>query len=491
MRSFIRAAISLLVVISLILIFVYSRRNNAADVEMTTDVLVVGGTPGGVGAAIASSRLGQKTMLVSQLPWVGGTFTSEAVSFPDEGWPYKELRTQGILGEFKERIKNFYGKDFNIYNANSPYNFLPWEGEEILRDMLQKAGATVLTNMAFVKPIKQDNVIVGAIFRSSSKKYLIHAKRVLDCTWNGDVAIAAGCNYKSKRESYREAGEFWAPDKSDDFENPITAVLVAKDMGRPVPSPPIPKDYNKDNFNLLPGAYWKAPPGSFMGSFWKSFGLPKGYIVINYGHDLFASGYSEMPRSKQKAIENQARSLSLCFWYYLKSDPRYSEQTRNYGLATEFGTPDRGAIDVYHRSSRRIVCEYMLNAHDIAPRYNGTEKADYPIKVFPDSICIGDYFMDIHGPIFNRPPYYYRPFNIPYKCLIPRGIDNLLIGDLAIGTTFLAQSATRLNAVRMRLGQSAGIAAALSVKENIAPAKLSASHIQKELKKQGVAYKYP
>ena len=448
------------------------------------DVLVVGGTPGGIGAALGAAKLGARVTLTTEYPWVGGAFTVEAVSVPDEAWKEWSPEAKGALGEFQQRVWRRYRDELKP-NWLSSWSFLPWDGDAILAAMLRDAGVELRLNTRFVSAAVRNGRIVGAKFQSEKGAFELEAPRVVDATWNGDVAVACGCSYAAGREARSETGELWAPATADNFENAITYVLIVKDTGKPMPPPARPGGYDPAHYG--PGVPWYSPVGSRQLSLYQYGVLPRGYVMLNwptYGNDLAVRGYSTAAPAERAQLDQAAKDRALGFWYYLKTTPDFADATRTYDLASEFRTPDRLPFSPYHRSSRRIRCEYTLNANDIDPPFAPGQTEEPRPKVFDDTIAVGEYPMDVHGNWPNMPRVPPRFFTIPYRCLVPKQVDNLVIGDMAIGCTFLAQGATRLQATRMRVGQAAGVAAAASLKLGVAPRDLDPDVTQTLLVRQ-------
>jgi len=136
-------------------------------------------------------------------------------------------------------------------------------------------------------------------------------------------------------------------------------------------------------------------------------------------------------------------------------------------------------VQIGVRETRRIIGEYILTGSDIIRA-----------RKFKDSIARGSYPIDIHNPtgegtvIKRLPPGEF--YDIPYRCLVPKKVDNLLVAGRCISSTHEAQAAVRVMPIVVAIGQAAGTAAALAVKLNVYPRKINVSSLQETLKKQGV-----
>ncbi|MCK4263987.1 MAG: FAD-dependent oxidoreductase, partial [Candidatus Aminicenantes bacterium] len=127
------------------------------------------------------------------------------------------------------------------------------------------------------------------------------------------------------------------------------------------------------------------------------------------------------------------------------------------------------------RETRRIIGEYMLTEEDILSG-----------RSFDDVIARNNAPMDIHSPTDGKQKWVQvKPYDIPYRCLVPQIIDYLLVSGRCISSTHKAFASTRFMPCCMATGQAAGIAAALSVKNKVTPRQLDVIKLQKALRKQG------
>ena len=130
------------------------------------------------------------------------------------------------------------------------------------------------------------------------------------------------------------------------------------------------------------------------------------------------------------------------------------------------------------RETRRIKGEYVLTESDVMSG-----------QKFDDQIAVASYPIDIHDP--SGPGLKWQPlpegvyYGIPYRCLLPKKVDNLLVAGRPISVDPVAFSSTRVSPTSMALGQAAGIAAALAAKKRVSPRALKVADIQKALRDQG------
>jgi len=148
---------------------------------------------------------------------------------------------------------------------------------------------------------------------------------------------------------------------------------------------------------------------------------------------------------------------------------------KGYGTWAIAGVAPRIGV----RETRRILGDYVLNEHDCQAGLKGQEHADV--------IAITDHAVDIHGRkgrLYEVPN---GPYGVPYRCLLPRGVENLYIASRAASFSHIAASSCRLCRTMMTLGQAAGAAAAIAAAEQLTTRQVDVAELQGKLTSQGVA----
>ena len=206
--------------------------------------------------------------------------------------------------------------------------------------------------------------------------------------------------------------------------------------------------------------------------------LPNGDHLLNAvdmidGNALLHTDYSRMMREAyHRVIEH--------FHWLQELDPDKGSPwnklagPKGYATWTICGVAPRLGV----RETRRIIGDYVLTEHDCRAG-TGNQKHN-------DIIAISDHAVDIHGrksKIYEVPN---GPYGIPYRCLLPKGIDNLFIASRAASFSHVAASSCRLSRTMMTLGQAAGTAAAMCAKQDVSPRQLDVSVLQANLQSQGV-----
>jgi len=464
---------------------VKKKRNNKGIIEperktpigFEADVVVVGGGPAGSGAALAAARNGAKTILIEQFSYLGGAATNclvtvfEGVDFAIYG---------GVFEEICKRLK----RDGKV--LNDTWAAFTFDGEYykyLLNNMMEEAGVKLLFHAYGVGAVKEGNRVKGVIIESKEGRQVVLGKIVIDTTGSADIAWKSGTPCMTEgHPSGRPLGFTWAVmyggvdvyklmklklEQPEEWGPPILAELTELG-GRPILHPGYiwggrslvkkgkvkGKLYqNHENFNMIvmPG------PGRLLVQA-LHVSLPKG----GHGWRVEDLTYGEV----------DARKQAWSTYNYLKKnlpgfENAYIEQT-----PTHLGM----------RDTHRILGEYVLKKKDMLQG-----------RAFNDSIAMCNFPEDIHGPDDGHsgrrdiPPY-----DIPYRCLVPKDTENLLAAGSVTSTDISVWASSRNMACSMSTGQAAGTAAALAVKNKLTPRKLDVSLLQQTLRKQGaqISVKY-
>jgi hypothetical protein len=275
----------------------------------------------------------------------------------------------------------------------------------------------------------------------------VEAPVYIDSTANGDVCIAAGCEYRLGEDAASDFQEPGAPRKPSGRLNGLTLLYRITNTGT-----------QQDPF---------LPEGVAKGACPKPAALrtcPNGDILVNAVSMIpgEAGVLSQLHRKIEEAIP-----LVYEHFYWMQTETGYGTWAIA-GVAPEIGI----------RETRRIVGEYTLTEHDCLAGLGGQKHQDI--------IAITDHAVDIHG-IKNH--LYELPngaYGVPYRCLLPKHTENLMVACRGASFSHIAASSCRLSRTMMTLGQAAGTAAAIAVKERIPLREIDVSGLRKELAKQGV-----
>ena len=460
----------------------------ACTSEVRTDVLVVGGGASGVCAAVQAARMGVKTVVLEEGPWIGGMLTSAGVSCVDGNY---NLRG-GLFGEFADSLAVRYGGwDALKTGWVSNINFEPQVGQEILTNIAAGCGEflDVRRQVRVLEVSKEDGKwhVLAADLRGRERIYV--AEVLIDGTELGDIARMCGVDYRIGMDSSSETGESIAPDEANDVIQDLTYVAFLKDYGPEADMTiPEPEGYDPTLFyncavnprNTVSETGQTIWPAEMMITYGRT---PGGRYMINwpiYGNDHYANTIDMTPQERAEAYK-AAKNFTLCFVHFIQT----GLGMKNLGIADDvFPTEDGLALMPYHRESRRIAGEAFLTVDAVAKPYY------YKCPYYRTGIAVGDYAVDHHH--FRHPDWKSLPdlhfypvpsFNVPAGVMIParEDVDNLIVAEKSVSVSNLINGATRLQPVVMQIGQAAGAMAAQAVQNEIPVRTVSIRTLQEEL----------
>jgi len=450
------------------------------DQIQETEVLVIGGTASGICAGLQSSRLGVKTIIAESTPWLGGMLTAAGVSAFDGN----HNMPAGIFGELRARLYQHYGGSNKVSTGwVSNTLFEPHIGDSIFKAMAKNEKYLQINfHYELLSVKKEGNTISGVLFYDNQlqKNILIKAKRYIDATELGDVLAAANIPYDLGMESNDVTKEQVNKYGANDIVQDITYVAVLKDYGTPQPLVERPKNYDSLEFDASNLSFYKdstrtKPPVDAIKML--NYGkLPGNKYMLNwpiYGNDIYLNVVEKTTKERAALLEI-AKQQTLRFVYFIQKDLGF----RNLALADdEFKTKDKLAYYPYYRESRRVKGLSRMVVQHIATPFE-TER-----PLYRTGIAVGDYPIDHHHKKNPAAPqhldFFSVPsFNIPISCLIPENQDNIIIAEKSISVSNVVNGTTRLQPCVMQIGQAAGLLAAQSVKDDLAPKKLSVRKLQ-------------
>lgn len=473
----------------------------------TCDVLIVGGSLGGVAAALRASSLGATVVLLAEGEWLGGQLTSQGVCTPDENrWIEKGGGTASYRA-FRRSVRDYYRTNYRLSDAAAePLNpglcwvsrisAEPRAAERLLSDILSKSpNLTVLRNTRVVEAERRIDRIAGIIARDSAGREARYAAEyVLDATELGDLLPLAGVDHALGAESRVETGEPDAPEIArPDWIQPITFPF-ALELRRGGEEHTIPQPPRYEEMKAL--QKYHVTDGAMRGMFgelsWWSYrrilaaenfddpAIPCDVAMINTPSNDFRGGVIPSESSLlDESILKDARLASLGYVRWLQTEcPREDDPTRR-GYpelklrADIFDSADGLAPCPYIRESRRIKALATVLEQDIVSRDgSGVVHQRGPrSRHFSDSCGIGHYWLDIHNGGTDEPERLLetQPFQIPLGALIPVKVRNVLAACRNIGVTHLTNGAYRLHPIEWNIGESAGALAAYCVSRRLTP----------------------
>ncbi|MBQ1940138.1 MAG: FAD-dependent oxidoreductase, partial [Alistipes sp.] len=429
------------------------------------DVVVVGGGVSGTTAGIRAARLGAKTLIVEQGPWLGGMLTSAGVSATDGNY---RLRG-GMWGELRDSLEAYYG-DAKALKTGWVSNLLfePSVGARIFRAMAEKEE---LLTVKFNTATTQIERTAEGWTLTLTDGQQVTAKVLIDGTELGDVAAELGVKYDVGMESRAVTGEDIAPEEANGIIQDLTMVMILKDYGRDM-TIERPADYDSTLFACAcDNAICKTPKEAnrlWSKQMMMSYGrLPNGKIMINWpieGNDYYVNMIEMTAEERAEAVA-KAKAHTLNFLYFIQHELGLNTL---YLADDEFPTEDLMPLMPYHRESRRTHGEVRFQLNHVTNPYDYT--------LYRTAIGVGDYPVDQHHTRYTGwealPNLYFHSipsYGVPMGVLLPKGVDGLIVAEKSISVSNLVNGSTRLQPVVLQIGEAAGIVAALAVKEGIEP----------------------
>ena len=490
------------------------------------DLVIIGGTPGGIACAVRAAREGLSVLLVNHTRHLGGFVTSGA-----GGWeaPYDGLRSP-IYGEMITDAAQYYAK---TYGEGSPQHIVsmpsktsrahidrpkiePRIAEMLFNQMVEKEKTlTVLLGHIVTKAERE-----GALLRSvtlqpmhGEGRVTVRGKLFADGMYEGDLMAAAGVKTQIGRESraqygekhagviytkerHKEPGQRGFPKAADEgtlnirYNSHATADIVEGPQSGEADGSVMAYNYRlvltRDPANRImvskpanydPAIAKQAIGGGFVPN------LPNNKVAWNGGRLIGPQNdYPGADWPTREAISKRYLEGMLMRLWWVQNDPEAPEKDRKqfagYGLAAdEFPDNKHVPYEIYVREARRLVGRYVFKEQD-----NVVAEGIARTPIHADSIAMTDWPVDSVACLPRKAPggntdgilflgEESRPAQVPYRSILATEVENLLV-PVAISASHVGWGSIRLEPVWMQLGESAGFAAALAVKGKTTPGKL-------------------
>ncbi|WP_339869912.1 FAD-dependent oxidoreductase [uncultured Algoriphagus sp.] len=454
------------------------------------DLIIVGGGASGTAAGISAGRLGVKTLIIEPTHWLGGMLTSAGVSAIDGN----HRLPSGIWGEFKAQLEDYYGGPKKLATGwVSNTLFEPKVGNEILQKMAAKVDNLILSFESEWKTASYSQKLWTVTYTKDGKSFTVNAPVLIDATELGDVAAFQGLPYRLGMDARDEIGEIFAPEESNDIIQDLTYVVTLQDYGKGVDKTiQQPANYHPSEFAC---ACAHSDPISDkdptldcdkMISYGK---LPNDKYMINWpncGNDYYLNIVEMNPEERALALED-AKQATLRFTYYIQHELGY----KHLGISEdEYPTEDNLPMIPYHRESRRYVGLVDFTLPYVRTPY------DAPNPFYRTGIAVGDYTIDHHhkknldAPAIDFIKIRVPSYNVPLGALIPKDHPALILAEKSISVSNIVNGASRLQPVVLGIGHSAGVLAAVAVKQKKELQDISIREVQSLLLSQN-AYIMP
>ena len=490
---------------------------------LRADVAVIGGGVGGIAAALAACEAGRTVVLAEETDWLGGQFTAQGMSVPDENQFIERgggtLRYQA----FRRRIRDWYrrhrrlaagtggGEGLNPGNCwASRLCCEPHVALAVIEEMIaphRDAGRLrLLLRHKALRAYREGErvalVDLADLNRGDFRR--VEAELSPDATELGDLLPLAGVPHVTGAESREETLEPHAlpGDADPGCMQSFTYTFIVENTGAGEHVIPRPPDYelNRERQPFSPRVVYYDDEGEEVesellmfrkaenqqGSFWRYRRIvdrgvfapgvyPNDLAIVNWpGNDYRGDLIGGTPDEIVGELR-AAKNLSLGFLHWLQTELPNDNGSRGYPALrlrkNLLGSRDGLAKYPYVRESRRIRTRRPLREQDISASLN---RERFGGKFFSNSIGIAYYPMDVHpGDCEEQPlPRETWPFQLPLDILVPLEVTNLIPAGKCAGTTHITGSCTRLHPVEWAIGEAAGTLASLCFEGRISPAAL-------------------
>jgi len=494
------------------------------------DLLVYGGTAAGVITAYSAAKQGLHVVVLEPSAHLGGMVTG--------GLSATDLGYFQIIGGYARAFYLRAAAHYGVKDLDHRANWLsePHVDEAIFNAMLREASVTVVLHHRIREHggVTVEKRHVVELITEDGESW--RAKVFADCSYEGDLMAQAGVHYTWGRESGQEYGESLAGVRertpAHQFTWPLSAydaqhhlypeidpgplapagsgdkkvqaynfrLVLTNDPANRIPFPR-PEGYDRARFALLVRYLAEFLQHRGRVPHLKDFFNP--VLIPNHKADFNNNGpistdyighswkYPEAPFAEKGTITQEHLLYTQSLVYFLAHDESVPEPLRvemnQWGLPKdEFEDTGHWPRQLYIREARRMLGAYMIRQADLQSE-----------RTKPDSIGMGSYNSDSHniqrvampdGTVQNEGDVQVpvQPYEIPYRAITPQHaeIENLLV-PVCLSATHVAYSSVRMEPQYMIIGQAAGVAASIAVRNHTAIQNISITKLQRELRNEG------
>ncbi|NLF07665.1 MAG: FAD-dependent oxidoreductase, partial [Pirellulaceae bacterium] len=409
------------------------------------DVLVVGGGPAGLAAAVAAADAGADTILAERYGFLGGNATAALVMpwmsyhtqrhtgdrrnvntlLPNDHGPGEPV-IAGVLQKFLHRLVREGGAVPPSLDTGYVVPFDPEVFKFVALDLLDEAGVSYLLH-ALATDVLDAPDLGGAVFETKSGTLAIEARTIVDCTGDGDLAARAGAPFEIGRAE-------------DELAQPMTLMFLAAGFDRAAFDEYVRQ--HPDQWRGVHGLWELARRAAAEGE----LDLPREDVL--FFKTMHEREVSVNCTRVTRVLGTDVWNLTYAEWESRRQLRNIAAFLRRYVPGFENAYNAQSGAQIGVRETRRILGEYQLTADDVLNA-----------RRFDDAVARASYPLDIHSPvgrgtILRRlPPG--ESYDIPLRCLVPQAVDNLLVAGRCISGTHEAHSSYRVMPVCMATGQAA------------------------------------
>ncbi len=443
-------------------------------VRAEVDILIVGGGPAGIMAAEAAAKGGYKVMLIDSRTFLGSNMT---IGLPLLGFLGRKgnVITKGLPLKFVERLQAIgQATGHRHCPLHVSLTMVGTEAsKELCMQILEENNVETLLHVFCCDAIMDGDEIKGVIIESKAGREAILAKVVVDCTGDGDVAARAGAVVEVGNEEGRM--------------QPPTIMFSMRGIDMRKFRDAIADNPDEYDVDIIPNEFFRKDENCTFVGMRKQLKKAKEEdgLKINVDRTIIMTGIEPDEMWVNMSRVNGVDTIDPASETYgtfeaTKQNAEVVKYLNKYVPGFENAWVDKTAQYLGARETRRIMGEYVLTREDILE-----------CRRFDDAICAASYPIDLHHPVGGDCTLEWCPdcYDIPYRCLVPKKIDNLLLAGRCISTTHIAMASTRVMGICMATGEAAGKAALVSLQTGAKPRDLDVKELQRQLKEEGVYFR--
>lgn len=452
----------------------YFEPGRELPVRDEVDVLVVGAGPAGIMAAQAAALVkGTKVMLIDSRGYLGGNMTIGLPLLGFLGRKGNEI-IKGLPLQFVERLRE---RGQATHHRACPLHvsltMVDPEGTKRLAwEIMDECGVEVLLYVFAADVIMEGDKCKGVIIESKKGREAIFAKTVVDCTGDGDILYRCGAEMKYGNDqgiaqpptlmfSMRGVDSRKLRDAVADHPDIYDIDYIPNEFFRPMDNCTFVGFRNQIHKAREAGYHLPVERTIFM----TGMAEDEWWVNMSRVNGIDATDPQQYTKGEHDCIAQNEEIVR-----YLKA----------YIPGFENAYLDKVAPFMGIRETRRLVGEYTLTEQDI-----------FDCAHFDDAIAVASYPVDLHHPVGGDCSLWWCPdcYDVPYRCLIPKKLDGVIAAGRDISATHLALASVRVMGPAMCLGEAAGKAAALSVRDKKELRDLDVTELQSALREEGVWFR--